>query len=48
MPYGYNGNILHVDLTADKLEVENPPEAFYRKYLGGLAAVGPLPSRLNA
>ena len=37
MPYGYNGNILHVDLTADKLEVENPPEAFYRKYLGGSA-----------
>ncbi|MFZ5919593.1 MAG: aldehyde ferredoxin oxidoreductase family protein [Chloroflexota bacterium] len=37
MPYGYNGNILHVDLTNGKLEVENPPEAFYRKYMGGSA-----------
>jgi aldehyde:ferredoxin oxidoreductase len=37
MPYGYNGNILHVDLTSGKLEVENPPEAFYRKYMGGSA-----------
>jgi len=39
MPYGYNGIILHVDLTRGKLEVETPPEAFYRKYLGG-SAVG--------
>ena len=37
MPYGYNGNILHVDLTKGKLEVENPPEVFYRKYMGGSA-----------
>jgi aldehyde:ferredoxin oxidoreductase len=37
MPYGYNGKILHVDLTHGKLEVETPPEAFYRKYLGGSA-----------
>ncbi len=37
MPYGYNGNILHVDLTNGKLEVETPPEAFYRKYMGGSA-----------
>src|SRR5574342_202477 len=37
MPYGYHGNILHVDLTSGKLEVENPPEAFYRKYMGGSA-----------
>jgi len=37
MPYGYNGIILHVDLTRGKLEVETPPEAFYRKYLGGSA-----------
>ena len=35
MPYGYNGKILHVDLTAGSLTVEEPPEAFYRKYLGG-------------
>ena len=35
MPYGYNGKILHVDLTHHKLEVEEPEEAFYRKYMGG-------------
>ena len=37
MPYGYNGKILHVDLTAGTLEVEEPPEMFYRKYMGGSA-----------
>lgn len=37
MPHGYNGKILHVDLTRGKLEVEEPSEAFYRKYLGGSA-----------
>ena len=37
MPFGYNGNILHIDLTNGTLEVENPPETFYRKYLGGSA-----------
>ncbi len=37
MPYGYNGKILHVDLTNGTLTVEEPPEAFYRKYLGGSA-----------
>ena len=37
MPYGYCGKILHVDLTAGRLEVETPPESFYRKYLGGSA-----------
>ena len=37
MPYGYHGKILHVDLTAGKLEVEEPPEDFYRKYMGGSA-----------
>jgi aldehyde:ferredoxin oxidoreductase len=35
MPYGYNGKILHVDLTAGTLSVEEPPEAFYRQYMGG-------------
>src|SRR5258706_15605188 len=35
MPYGYNGKILHVDLTKGLLTVEEPQEAFYRKYLGG-------------
>jgi aldehyde:ferredoxin oxidoreductase len=37
MPYGYNGKILHVDLTADKIAVEEPDETFYRKYMGGSA-----------
>ncbi len=37
MPYGYNGKILHLDLTKGTLTVEEPPEAFYRKYLGGSA-----------
>jgi aldehyde:ferredoxin oxidoreductase len=37
MAYGYNGRILHVDLTAERLEVEEPTDAFYRKYLGGSA-----------
>ncbi|MCW5882111.1 MAG: aldehyde ferredoxin oxidoreductase family protein [Anaerolineae bacterium] len=37
MPYGYHGKILHVDLTARRIEVETPPEAFYRKYMGGSA-----------
>lgn len=35
MPYGYNGKILHIDLTSGSLSVEEPPEAFYRKYMGG-------------
>jgi len=37
MPYGYNGQILHVDLTNGTLEIESPPETFYRKYMGGSA-----------
>lgn len=37
MPNGYNGKILHVDLTKGALTVEEPDEAFYRKYLGGSA-----------
>jgi len=37
MPYGYNGKILHVDLTKGKFEIEEPSEAFYRKYMGGSA-----------
>ena len=37
MPNGYNGKILHVDLTRGELSVEEPDEAFYRKYLGGSA-----------
>lgn len=37
MPNGYNGKVLHVDLTSGSLTVEEPNEAFYRKYLGGSA-----------
>lgn len=37
MAYGYAGRILHVDLTSGTLEVETPPESFYRKYVGGSA-----------
>ncbi|MDD2215381.1 MAG: aldehyde ferredoxin oxidoreductase family protein [Eubacteriales bacterium] len=34
---GYTGNILHVDLTENKIVIEEPDEKFYRKYLGGSA-----------
>ena len=37
MPGEFTGRILHVDLTTGGLEVEHPPESFYRKYLGGSA-----------
>ncbi|MFZ5858900.1 MAG: aldehyde ferredoxin oxidoreductase family protein [Chloroflexota bacterium] len=37
MPNGYNGKILRVDLTRGTLEIEEPKESFYRKYLGGSA-----------
>jgi len=37
MPNGYIGKILHVDLTSGSLTVEEPNEAFYRKYMGGSA-----------
>ena len=37
MPYGYHGRVLHVDLTSGALEVEEPEEATYRRYMGGSA-----------
>jgi aldehyde:ferredoxin oxidoreductase len=37
MPYGFTGKILHVDLDRGQLSVEEPPESFYRKYMGGSA-----------
>jgi aldehyde:ferredoxin oxidoreductase len=37
MPHGYNGKILHVNLTSGQLSVEEPDEGFYRKYMGGSA-----------
>lgn len=35
MPYGYNGKILHVNLTTCEITIETPPNSFYRKYMGG-------------
>lgn len=35
MPYGYSGKILHVDLSNQKIAVEEKDEVFYRSYLGG-------------
>jgi aldehyde:ferredoxin oxidoreductase len=40
MVAGYAGRVLHVDLTKGTLEVEEPPESFYRRYLGGNGFVG--------
>jgi aldehyde:ferredoxin oxidoreductase len=37
MPGSLGGRILHVDLTAGTLRVEEPPESFFRTYLGGSA-----------
>jgi aldehyde:ferredoxin oxidoreductase len=37
MPHGYNGTILHVNLTDGELRIEEPGEGFYRKYMGGSA-----------
>jgi len=37
VPYGYTGKILHVNLTTRALEIEEPEETFYRRYLGGSA-----------
>ncbi len=37
MPTAMKRRILHVDLSAGRLEIESPDEAFYRKYLGGSA-----------
>ncbi len=32
---GYTGKILQVNLSNGKIEIEEPPETFYRRYLGG-------------
>lgn len=37
MPNGFNGTILHVDLTKGVITAEHPSEDFYRKYMGGSA-----------
>ncbi len=35
MVNGYTGKILRVDLTNEKIIIENPEEIFYRRYIGG-------------
>jgi len=35
MVNGYTGNILRVDLTKEKISIENPDEVFCRRYIGG-------------
>ena len=35
MPNGYNGKILRVDLERESIEVEEPNEILYSRYLGG-------------
>ena len=35
MPNGYNGKILHVDLSKGSWHVEEPEEKWYRTYMGG-------------
>jgi aldehyde:ferredoxin oxidoreductase len=37
MSYGYHGKILHIDLTGGQFRVEEPPETFYREWMGGSA-----------
>ncbi len=37
MPCGYHGRVLHVYLNDLRLEIETPPQAFYRAYVGGSA-----------
>ena len=37
MPNGYNGKILRVNLSFSDINVEEPSEEFYRKYMGGSA-----------
>lgn len=37
MKNGYNGKVLLVDLTTSTIEIEEPDEAFYRKFMGGSA-----------
>jgi len=40
VPKGYAGRILRVNLTENRLEIEEPPDSFYRRYVGGNGFVG--------
>ena len=35
MEFGYTGNILRVNLSKEKISIENPDDIFYRRYIGG-------------
>lgn len=35
MPFGYTGKIAHVNMTDSSIEIEEKPDSWYRKYLGG-------------
>ncbi|MEM2912812.1 MAG: aldehyde ferredoxin oxidoreductase family protein [Candidatus Bathyarchaeia archaeon] len=35
MPFGYNGRVLRVNLSDERITIEKPDEKFYRMYLGG-------------
>lgn len=35
MPFGYHGKVLHIDLSTGSITIENPPDTFYRTYMGG-------------
>ena len=53
MPYGYNGKILHVNLSKRVWDAEEPGEAFYRMYGGGSALgmyhiLRDMPAHMNA
>jgi aldehyde:ferredoxin oxidoreductase len=37
---GYAGKVLRVNLTTGKIWTEEPPESFYRRYIGGQGFVG--------
>ncbi|MFQ6076632.1 MAG: aldehyde ferredoxin oxidoreductase family protein [Candidatus Bathyarchaeia archaeon] len=39
MPFGYNGKILRVDLSEDRIWTEEQDDNFYRRYLGGWALI---------
>ena len=38
--FGYWNKILHVDLTSRSFSVEEPGDAFFRKYAGGRGFIG--------
>src|SRR5512136_1393904 len=40
MAFGYTGKVLRVDLSAQKISIDEMPENFYRTYFGGEAFIG--------